>query len=486
MPYFLASLGCTALFILYILYILPRRRQPSRFRTSTAKRMLFYLYLQGRWNREILLPWEEVQLKFDPGSGPLFLSPEEVQPLSIQGLPTRVLLSPTEEYLRVTSDRPLLIQGVERSSGWLRTNGILRAGSIKLVFKGMVEERKRIRVKPSFGAWANAYGPGIGFATLALLFLVLGWYTIRPAPILPAPSLPPEGNTEISGKTGKILSPSDRQPAEAMEPAKEPTVSGKEPLPDFPDTPMIVEPGSPIPSRPIRVLFLHAHPDDESIEFGTLMATCRSRGIPTATVLFTDGEGGIFSQEYTGPRTTLPAIRIREAAWALHTLGSSLYIRLGFSNHPYNGVQDEQRVEEVIQRWGSDQAIGKVVEILLSLKPEIVVSPEEPSSIRKHFEHEAVAVLVREAIEKVKRMGYGFPKGYLQSLDPRYATRRGENVVAFTRAEVLGLQRTALSIHRTQADAFYFGLRRAETYPEEIYRMKFWDLSEDPRTYFNR
>jgi len=213
------------------------------------------------------------------------------------------------------------------------------------------------------------------------------------------------------------------------------------------------------------------------------MALCKKQGLPTATVLFTDGEGGIFSKEYSGPRTSLREIRIREAAWALHTLGSALYIRLGLSNLPYNGVRDEQKAEEVIQRWGSSKPTDRMVEILLTLKPAIVISPEEPSRIRKHFEHEAVALVVKNAIDRVRRMGHSYPRGYLQSLDPRSPLDL-KGSVSFARNPVVDLQRTALSYHRTQADAFHFGVQRTEKYPEEVYRVKFWSLEEDPLLYF--
>jgi len=460
--------------------------------------MHFFLYTHGKWNREIFLPWKEVRIGMDPSSDFSFSDLEELKGTSIQELPTQIVFSPTEEYLRVTADRPLLIQGVEKSSGWLRVNGILRFGPVKMVFKGPLAVKERVPVKPSFKVWATYYGPGAASASLALLFIAMGLYSFgsatrgrnsfQPAPVVsgpvspastPGPSTLPSG-TGIDGQStskGYVETASSVQlPPKRSEPQKEP-------LPDFPESLLIVTPGAKVPEIPIKVLFVHAHPDDESIEFGTLMALCKKQSIPTATVLFTDGEGGIFSKEYSGPRTSLREIRIREAAWALNTLGSSLYIRLGLSNLPYNGVRDEQKPMDVIQRWSSSKPVDRMVEILLALKPDIVVSPEEPSKVRKHFEHEATALIVRKAIEEVKRLGNSFPKGYLQSLDPRYPTDRKGNI-SFSRSQAKDLQRTALSFHRTQADAFYFGIQRMEKYPEEEYRMKFWDLVEDPLRYF--
>ncbi len=486
--------------------------------------MHFFLYIHGKWNREVLLPWREVRLGMDPDSDFSFSALEELNASSFPDIPSQILLSPTEEYLRVTADRPLLIQGVEKSSGWLRVNGILRSGPVKIVFKGPVELKNRVQIKPAFGSLVNYYGPGAVSATLALLFITVGLYSfvsshgskplepslVASGPVSPdrvtdssaftstneleqkrgldKPSLASESGVfaSISGnernsspiqKTAYIETPASIQ----LPPKK--AESPKEPLPDFPDSLPIVAPGAPIPEIPIKVLFVHAHPDDESIEFGTLMSICKTHGIPTATVLFTDGEGGIFSKEYTGPRTSLRDIRIREAAWALHTLGSALYIRLGLSNLPYNGVRDEQKAVEVLKRWGSSKPTDRMVEIILILKPDIVISPEEPSTVRKHFEHEATALIVKNAIEKVKKMGYPFPKGYLQSLDPRYPLDR-KGSISFSRSLSKELQRTALSFHRTQADAFYFGVQRIEKYPEEMYRVKFWDLSDDPHRYF--
>lgn len=526
MFYLWAGLGFAGLTLLYIKVILPRRRFPSRFRSITEKRMQFFLYLHGKWNREILLPFREIRLGMDPSSDFSFATLVDLQAESIADLPSQILLSPTDEYIRVTSDRPLLIQGVERSSGWLRVNGILRSGPVKIVFKGPLEVKERVRVKPSFSALANYYGPGVASGFLALLCIAVGLYTLNShrtgnktpfAPIqLPAPQFPlPPASSQpsapaIIASIESFPTTSEPRPSSAgvalTGPSIPPSSGGsasltgsipsasaqlhsrkgepwEEPLPDFPDSLPIVAPGGKIPQVPIKVLFVHAHPDDESIEFGTLMALCKKQGIPTATVLFTDGEGGIFSKEYSGPRTSLREIRIREAAWALHTLGSALYIRLGLSNLPYNGVRDEQKATEVIQRWSSSKPTDRMVEILLTLKPDIVISPEEPSRIRKHFEHEAVALVVKNAIDRVRRMGHSYPRGYLQSLDPRSPLDL-KGSVSFARNPVVELQRKALSYHRTQADAFYFGVQRTEKYPAEVYRVKFWSLEEDPLLFF--
>jgi LmbE family N-acetylglucosaminyl deacetylase len=157
------------------------------------------------------------------------------------------------------------------------------------------------------------------------------------------------------------------------------------------------------------------------------MSLCTDAGISTATVLLTDGENGIFRSDYGGPRKGLREIRIREAAWALYTLGSSLYLRMGLSNHPYNSIRDEKRGEQILTLWDSERTMDRIIEILDTFRPDVVVSPEAPSSIRKHFEHEATALLVSRAIEKLRARGASYPRAYLQSLDPKYADRYNRN-----------------------------------------------------------
>ncbi|MFQ3619642.1 MAG: PIG-L family deacetylase [Spirochaetales bacterium] len=497
------SLGFFLFTLVYFYYFLPLRKRPSRFRTQTEQKSLFVLYYQGKYKGEIYLPWRTLILGFDSTSD---LPLNQILPPQEYGgtFPSRIELQPTGNYFRVTSDVPVLLQGIARTTGWLLPNGVLRIGPIKVVFKGIEEVKGRVRVPPSYLSYASLYGPGLIGGVLGGVFLLMGLipsFSISTSPLSPPPTsfslnLEPKANTSLkplkedlgpaADPVNMSLTKDTTLGSATASIAKKETPNTLEPAlfsqSSLPPLPQIVPPGGKLPSIPIQVLFLHAHPDDESIEFGTLMARCTLKGIPTGMVIFTDGEGGIFASEYKGPRTELPQIRIQEAAWALHTLGSSLYIRLGLSNQPYNSVRDEQKAEQVLKRWGN-KTLEKVVEILLTYQPQVVVSPEKPSSVRKHFEHEATALLVSRAIEKVRARGYTFPRGYLQSLDPRHIGQYQQKL-SFSRSEVAALQKKALSYHRTQADAFHFGVQRVEQFPFEYYRVEFWELPLPPNEYF--
>jgi len=448
--------------------------------------MKFYLYRQGKWNREILFPFKEICWSFSPSSD---FSLEELsadQGIWLEDLPTEIIFQPMDGYLSVTADKPILIQGVERSTGWLQFNSVLRFSVFKIVYKGTLELKERVPTSRS--PVLEYYAPLITISSLAVFLLTFGLSSVFSSSVsspstaaLPLPT-PLEVSIEAPGLESRTEPGSIPDPIPIASLYKSRKV---EPLPDiFPDLP-IVTPGETIPSLTFPVLFIHAHPDDESIEFGTLMSLCKEAGISTATVLLTDGENGIFRSDYGGPRTGLRETRIREAAWALYTLGSSLYLRMGLPNHPYNSIRDEKQGEQVLTLWNSELTVDQIIEIIDTFRPDVVVSPEGPSSIRKHFEHEATALLVSRAIEKLRARGESYPRAYLQSIDPGYASRYNKKL-QFSRAQVLERQRQALSFHRTQRDASFFGIQRIERFPEESYQVQFWELPVDPHNYFNK
>lgn len=76
-----------------------------------------------------------------------------------------------------------------------------------------------------------------------------------------------------------------------------------------------------------RVLFLHAHPDDETLATGTLIADLVARGVQVAVVTATRGERG----EAAVPAADLVGLRERELAAALGALGVA---RHGFLGEP--------------------------------------------------------------------------------------------------------------------------------------------------------
>jgi LmbE family N-acetylglucosaminyl deacetylase len=263
----------------------------------------------------------------------------------------------------------------------------------------------------------------------------------------------------------------------------------------------VTAPGEAIEYFPADILFLHAHPDDESLAFGAMMAAASRSGKRLATVLFTDGEAGkdIYPNRPTGrlyPNQALHGaelaeVRVQEARRALAILGCEGYIRLGFKNHPYNGLHDEVSAEQVIADWGGEQELVARLETLLrGFRPRIVVSPGGHSGQHGHFEHEAVGLLVARAVEGLRREGADFLQGHLVPVDPaargRYPTlveidaRAADPAGGLTYRQIQAL---ALREHVSQRDASVLGRKRLMRLSKEYYRSLDWELGVSLQEY---
>jgi LmbE family N-acetylglucosaminyl deacetylase len=243
------------------------------------------------------------------------------------------------------------------------------------------------------------------------------------------------------------------------------------------------------------ILFIHAHPDDESIDFGSLMAMAARSDKRIVTLLFTDGESGLDlypqrkvediypARDLTGG--ALSQVRVVEATRALSILGSEMYIRWGLENRPYNTKADEVPPAEVIRGWGGeDRLVERLIGVLEGFRPTIIVSPDGRSRAYEHFEHEAVGQLVQTAVERLRRAGGGsFLKGHIVSIDPyqvdRYSGVTNVDALAVDGESGLAyrsIQAFALKEHVTQRDAAVIGVSRLSHLPQEFYKALYWKL----------
>ncbi len=140
---------------------------------------------------------------------------------------------------------------------------------------------------------------------------------------------------------------------------------------------------------PVSGSLLHtaAHPDDEDNPLLVMMS--RGRGIRTGLLTLTRGEGG---QNEIGPELfeALGIIRTEEL----------------MSMHRYDGVQQlftdayefgySFSVEETFQKWGREEILEQVVEVIRTFRPQVMVSlPRGGKGGGQH--HQASALLTEEA-----------------------------------------------------------------------------------------
>ncbi|GFG75013.1 N-acetyl-1-D-myo-inositol-2-amino-2-deoxy-alpha-D-glucopyranoside deacetylase [Mycobacterium botniense] len=146
-----------------------------------------------------------------------------------------------------------------------------------------------------------------------------------------------------------------------------------------------------------RLLFVHAHPDDESIANGATIAHYTARGAHVQVVTCTLGEEG----EVIGDRWARLAVdhadqlggyRIGELTAALHALGVDAPIFLGGagrwrdSGMPGTPARRQQKFVDADDR----EAVGALVSIIREQRPHVVVTYDpnggygHPDHVRTH------------------------------------------------------------------------------------------------------
>ncbi len=480
--YFPSALGVLLFSALTYFFTLFLRRHPA-IATLDTETIQLELTPNGGRPGLVAVPWGEFTAGFSAADGVDLSVYVPLRGTRKTAAVPEIRCAPQDGALSCTARVPVLIDGVERRAGLLKPGGVLRYRNLKIRLLGteIVSERVAVPRDPRLirnGVRLSAAGLGVA-AALAVLGAISACRTTPwtvPAPVS-APGLPDlahEAPPEFPAPA--VGAPDLPEALPTLPRAAPPESAARPPL-------LSVAPGGTVPDLGVDVLFVHAHPDDESLDYGALMALSAKAGLRTATVLLTDGEGGIFQQDYSGPREDIVAVRVAEAAAALGELGSSLYIRLGFRNHPYNSLKDIRSAEEIIAAWGGEEAVRRLGAIILALRPRILIAPDGPSAAREHFEHEAAGVLAARALDAL-RSGSAFePEARLFCVDPRQHEVYAD-LVAIPRQAVLDQQLRALLAHQTQADASWFGVKMVNSYPFEYYGVEYWRLEKEPAAFF--
>lgn len=152
-----------------------------------------------------------------------------------------------------------------------------------------------------------------------------------------------------------------------------------------------------LPSR--RLLLVHAHPDDETINNGATMAGYIAAGAVVTLVTCTRGEEGEvlvpdLAHLSSSRQDTLGAHREVELAAAMHELGVSDFLFLGAPDLQYrdSGMMDTPPNENAASFWkaGLDEASAKLVRIIRDRKPQVLITYDEfggyghPDHIKAH------------------------------------------------------------------------------------------------------
>jgi N-acetyl-1-D-myo-inositol-2-amino-2-deoxy-alpha-D-glucopyranoside deacetylase len=213
-----------------------------------------------------------------------------------------------------------------------------------------------------------------------------------------------------------------------------------------------------------RVLFVHAHPDDETIDTGGTIATLVERGAEVTVLTCTRGERGeVIPAELKAAlksSSAMAKLRDSELQAAMKALGVTDHRYLGEANARWNGRTPRTYLDSGM-RWGADGAeasaeadpasltaaefgevASDVAAVVVQLMPSAVVSYDESGGYG-HPDHVRAHEAARRAAEV-----YGIP--FYSVLPTGGASSTLAADVTLDVAPVLDRKRAALAAYRSQ------------------------------------
>lgn len=148
------------------------------------------------------------------------------------------------------------------------------------------------------------------------------------------------------------------------------------------------------------IVFLHAHPDDETSQTAGMMALAARGGHRVVTVFATDGDHGERPDDL-GPEGDLVEHRREEARAAAAVLGVARIDWLGYRDSGMIGW-DQNDDPLCLHRADVDEAAGRLVRILDREDADVLVGYDHHGNYG-HPDHIAVHRIARRAVETAAR-----------------------------------------------------------------------------------
>lgn len=150
------------------------------------------------------------------------------------------------------------------------------------------------------------------------------------------------------------------------------------------------------------VVFVHAHPDDESMATGGTIARLVAEGIRVDLVTCTDGAEGEIHDPSLDPdeaRPRLASIRADELACSVQALGGGA-IRHHKLEYRDSGMMGTDANEHPDAFWKADleAAAGRLIQIVREARPRAIVSYDENGNYG-HPDHINAARIARDAYQ---------------------------------------------------------------------------------------
>jgi N-acetyl-1-D-myo-inositol-2-amino-2-deoxy-alpha-D-glucopyranoside deacetylase len=137
------------------------------------------------------------------------------------------------------------------------------------------------------------------------------------------------------------------------------------------------------------LLAVHAHPDDECISTGGILARYAAEGVRTVLVTCTDGAVGEISDPALATPDNLVEVRSHELDESVRILNISRLVKLGYRDSGMAGTADNDDPRSFLQS-SFEEAVERVTQVVRQEHPQVIVTYDErggyghPDHIRAH------------------------------------------------------------------------------------------------------
>ena len=156
-------------------------------------------------------------------------------------------------------------------------------------------------------------------------------------------------------------------------------------------------------ARPLNILAVFAHPDDEGFGCGGTLAALVAGGHHVTLVCATNGDVGEISDPALATPETLGRVRQGELREAMDVTGIKDVRFLNYRDSGMVGWEDNNHPNSLFQAPES-KVVEQVAEIIREIHPDIVIT-HDPTGGYGHPDHVTICARTRTAVEAVPGRG---------------------------------------------------------------------------------
>lgn len=206
-----------------------------------------------------------------------------------------------------------------------------------------------------------------------------------------------------------------------------------------------------------RLLLVHAHPDDETINNGVTMAKYAANGVEVTLVTCTRGEEGEVLVESLANLASsaddkLGEHREIELKDAMHELGIKDFRFLGAPNLKWrdSGMMGTAQNDRKDVFWQADLEIAaaELVKIILEIKPQVLITYDEIGGYG-HPDHIKAHLVAMRAAELADSHGWKIEKIYWNTM-PKSVIQMGIEKMKEVGSDFSGLKVLMICLLRSQ------------------------------------